>query len=238
MGVRFRVWTAIFLVLGAATGCSGTTSAIIETMQAAVRGNAGASNSPLNPNFRYLRVTVDGRSALLVLGYTEPDPQGTVEVWYSAEREVIRLQNGRVVGAVGLTTEWRNVTVAAAPSWASMQRVTGPVRFARSRDTMPGYRYGIKESLSLVAVSPPKRSALQNIDPRALAWFEEIVEPGLADSALPRESDGNRLPNARYAIAYEDGKPEVVYGEQCLASDLCFAWQRWPAAAREVKVNR
>jgi hypothetical protein len=28
----------------------------------------------------------------------------------------------------------------------------------------------------------------------------------------------------------EDGTETVVYGEQCLAADLCFTWQLWPTS--------
>ena len=55
-----------------------------------------ADGAALDPAYRYLRAVVDGRSALLVLGYTDTDPAtpaaAPIEVWYSAEGELIRLQ--------------------------------------------------------------------------------------------------------------------------------------------------
>lgn len=237
--MKLRVWTAILFVAGAVSGCSGSTSAVIQTMQSAARGRPDATNVPLNPNFRYLRVTVGGRTALLVLGYVEAHPQGPIEVWYSAEREVIRLQNGRVVGAVGLTTEWRNVIVTGAPTWNSLGNGAHAIQIVRQRDTMPGYRYGLKESLKLVAAPPPAQSSLRNLDPQSLAWFEETTETDPRGPTTPVSHSGeNHLPVARYAIAFARGTAEVVYGEQCLSGDLCFAWQRWPAAPSNAKVER
>jgi len=32
-----------------------------------------------------------------------------------------------------------------------------------------------------------------------------------------------------------DGAEAVVYGEQCLAPELCFTWQRWPVQAGRQK---
>ena len=236
--MKFRVWSALFLVVGAVSGCSGSTSAVIDTMRSVVRRDEGANDARLNPNFRYLRVTVGRRSALLVLGYVEPHAQGPIEVWYSAEREVIRLQNGRVVGAVGLTTEWRNVVLVNPPSWLALSKASSTAQLARLRDTMPGYRYGLRETLQIVATPPPARSALQSLDIQELAWFEETAEPETAGATRRNLFDEDRLPVARYAVAFDGGNANVVYGEQCLSRDLCFSWQRWPGAPLNAKADR
>jgi len=207
-------------------------------MRSTVRRDAGVDDAALNPVFRYLRVTVARRTALLVLGYVEPHPQGPIEVWYSAEREVIRLQDGRVVGAIGLTTEWRNVALANAPSWLTLNKAHSTARHVRVRDTMPGYKYGLKETLVLAAAPPPARSALRSLDPQSLSWFEETAETEPTGSTRGGTSDEDRLPVARYAVAPDGGNAQVVYGEQCLSRDLCFAWQRWPAVPLNAKVDR
>jgi len=166
-----------------------------------------------------LRVSVDGRTALLVLGYLEPHAQGPIEVWYSARREVIKLQNGRLVGALGLTTEWRRVALPALPDWAALLAATQPLHWTRRRDVMPGYRYGIVDSLTLRRSAPPSGSRLVGIDPASLSWFEESDATRAGEDALPP---------ARYALDLRATGEPVVYGEACLAPDLCFAWQRWP----------
>jgi len=38
---------------------------------------------------------------LMVLGYSENSPKGTLETWYSSQGEVLKLLNGRVVSTNG-----------------------------------------------------------------------------------------------------------------------------------------
>ena len=209
----------LVLLVGAVGGCASGGDAIFETAQSMIARKPGIENAKLDPNFRYLRVTIDGRVVLLALGYYDAHPQGTIEVWYSAEREVVRLQNGRLVGAVGLKTEWRNVVLPDLPAWEKLASGV-PHTWVRTRDVMPGYSFGVRDSLSLSVTSPPDKSALQELDPKRLAWFEER----LAD-----DGRSNGLPPARYAVELASGQGVVVYGEQCLAPQMCFSWQRWPA---------
>lgn len=209
------------VVAGLLCGCAGTTNPVMQTLRAPFQRDPGIEGVKLNPDYAYLRVTIAGRTALLVLGYVDEDPQGPVEVWYSAEREVLKLQHGRVVGAFGMTTEWRRVRLRPAPEWAALAREPTPRQLTRVRDVMPGYRYGISEVLALAPIPAPERSALRDLQPQALAWFEERVEtPSPGEKALPP---------ARYAVRVAGNAATVVYGEQCLAPDVCFTWQRWPA---------
>jgi len=184
-------------------------------------GRGDPSQSTLNPNFEYLRLVVDGRVVLLALGDVEGDKQNPVEVWYSAEREVLRFQDGRLVAAVGLTTEWRSVGLPKLPTWAEI--AAGPeFRWTRTRDVMPGYKFGVQDHLLITPVTPPKNSNLQAIMPTTLTWFEEVT---LSSNV------NDKLPPARYAFQHVD-KGIVMYGEQCLDAYLCFSWQRWSASTR------
>ena len=203
------------------SACAGSTDPVLQTLQVAFQRDAGVESATLNPDFRYLRVMIGGRTALLVLGYVDKDSRGPIEVWYSAEREVLKLQHGRVVGAVGMLTEWRNVGLSELPAWSVLARERAPLRWERMRDVMPGYRYGVREALALAVVPAPEKSALRDLDPKQLTWFEERTESSTAgDKALPP---------ARYAVRFGSGGETVVYGEQCLATEVCFTWQRWPA---------
>ncbi|MDP2240422.1 MAG: YjbF family lipoprotein [Burkholderiales bacterium] len=204
-------------------------NAVVQTVQYAVKGQ-GVDSASLNPNFRYLRVTIEGRVALLALGNEDSHPQGPIEVWYSAQREVLRLQNGRLVGAVGLTTEWRNVVLPELPSWSAVAQAREPVPWVRVRDIMPGYRFGVRDTLLLRMVQPPQSSALKGPDPQSLSWFEERLQSDVPSrfpaTLFPGLSADRPLPPARYAVALQEGRETVVYGEQCLAPDLCFSWQK------------
>ena len=218
---RARIVMLPLLLAALLWGCAAGTDPILQTLQVVFKRDTGADTAQLNPDFRYLRVTIGGRTALLVLGYVEKDPRGPIEVWYSAEREVLKLQHGRVVGAVGMLTEWRNVRLSDLPAWPVLARERAPVGWVRTRDVMPGYRYGVREALLLGIVPAPEKSALRELDPKQLTWFEERVEPGNAGEKA--------LPPARYGVQLANGGDTVVYGEQCLAPEVCFTWQRWPA---------
>lgn len=234
--VKTRVRAAALLSVAALSACSAGSNAILQTLPYAYGRNRSVDSAALNPNFRYLRVTIRGRVVLLALGNVDSDPQGPIEVWYSAEREVLRLQNGRLVGAVGLTTEWREVSLPELPSWSAAARADQAYAWTRTRDVMPGYRFGLKDALSLRVVPEPKRSELKGLDPQRLTWFEERFESGPV-ARLPavfgnRSTVDGPLPPARYAVDLRGSRETVVYGEQCLVPKLCFTWQRWPVQAQ------
>jgi hypothetical protein len=171
----------------------------------------------LDPRFRYLRATLGGNVAFLALGYEEPDVRGPVEVWYSGTGEVVKLQNGRLDGASGLFTEWRNVDLSRAPTWAEAARAGGSLPWVRTRDVMPGYRYGVEDRMTLRRIATPKKAALQGIDPSRLTWFEETTTT----------VRGVEVPPAVYGVEMQGGRAQVAYAEQCVAVDFCFTLQRW-----------
>lgn len=172
----------------------------------------------LNPAFSWLRFTLHGHSTVFALGYVDPDPKGEIEVWYGAGREVLRLQNGRIVDTAGLPVNWSGVRFSSQPAW---QDANAPFTFTRTRDVMPGYEFGVVDTLTFAPIKPPSSSGLLGIAPAELRWFEET-------------SRGSQpLPPARYAVATRDGKTVVVYGEQCLSKAFCLSWQRLSARAPE-----
>lgn len=233
--MKIRVRAAVLSLIVLLSACSAGGNAILQTLPYAYGRNPDVDNARLNPNFRYLRVTIGGRAVLLAQGNLDSHAQGPVEVWYSAEREVLRLQNGRLVGAVGLTTEWRDVSLSELPSWSAAARTDQTLRWIRTRDVMPGYRFGVRDVLSLRVVAEPTQSALKGLDSQRLTWFEErfVSEPATGVSTIFGKSSTADipLPPARYAVDLQGGRETVVYGEQCLAPDLCFTWQRWPVQA-------
>ena len=210
MGLDFPKKLAIFLSLSIA-GCSSLTNPVVQTFNR-VTGIESAQKGPhLDPRFKFIRVTIDGRQAYLALGYID---DGT-EVWYSSSREALRIKNGRIAGASGMFFEWRNVVLPKFPAWPVLAKSDLPFSWTRMRDVMPGYRYGIRDHLVLRRIAAPGDSELAGIAPGKLVWFEE-------DDI----SSSDVLPPARYA--FDPNKREIVYGETCLATTFCFSWQRWP----------
>ena len=121
--MKYLFHASIIICVIILAACSSGTSALIDTATHIFRpGGPVLAKIQLNPNFQYLRVTSAGREILLVLGYTDRHFQGPIEVWYSAEKEVLRFQNGRLVGAVGLVSEWRTVELQELPSWAALAK--------------------------------------------------------------------------------------------------------------------
>jgi hypothetical protein len=201
--------------------CSTGMDAMISTLRDTLRSKA-SSEVRLNPNYRYIKVSTGDRVAFLALGDVDKNAQGPVEVWYSASREVLRLQHGRVAGATGLTTEWRSVVLDEAPSWSTAISAAQPLRWTRVRDVMPGYRFGTRDQLELRRVPPLRNVSLQGHDPQRLHWFEEHTLPAALHAQASRPP-----PPARYAVDVQGNNAVVVYSEQCLAPDLCFTWQLW-----------
>jgi hypothetical protein len=208
-------------------GCSAGTNAVVQSVRQVIQPGSSESTR-FDPKFAYLRITRGRHTGFLWRGNTERAEGGPVEVYYSGSGEVVRLQNGRIVGALGLETEWRGVTVTPL-SWSAVAANVQPTRFVRVRDVMPGYRTGIRDELVLRRIAPPERSGLRGIDPKSLTWFEETAQHPVPLIRL-RATRAEELPTARYAVDLTGEAEAVVYAEQCLSADLCFAWQRWSAA--------
>src|SRR5688572_16711992 len=146
--VKTRI-TLIVVLAGLLSACATGMDAVVQTVRLATQGGATIDTSPLNPKVSYIRVTVGKQVAFLVLGFFDSDRHGQVEVWYSGRREAIRLQDGRLIGAVGLGTEWREVMLPELPSWSAIAKSQEPLNWVRVRDVMPGYRYSVRDALVL-----------------------------------------------------------------------------------------
>jgi hypothetical protein len=209
------------------SACTVPFDAAFDALRAQRQRGSSVDAATLAPKFSYLRVTHPTGIAILGLDRLDPHPAGPIQVWQSVGGEVLRIQNGRLVGASGLLTEWSNVRLPDLPRWSQVAKSAQPVRWTRERDVMPGYRHGVRDELIVTSATPPAKSALREIDATTLTWFEERIarKPG-----SPRDDD---LPAARYAVRMAGSTETVVYGEQCLAPKLCITWQRWSAEQQD-----
>ena len=227
-----RLACAIFLTVSSAiglSGCSSAFSAWVETAQGFVKPSAPeAATAQLQPNFQYLRATVNGIPTLLVRGGSDLsllDPKTNqpipVELWYSGDGEVVRLRDGRIAGTSGIITDWRSVSMTDVPQWQTA--LQAPQRYVRTRDVMPNYLYGLTDEVVVRAIDAPSQpDTLSGVSAQDLNWFEE--------SARPLDAKTDPLPPSRYAVNMRDGQNKVVYSEQCLSRQLCLTFQLWPAA--------
>ncbi len=179
-----------------------------------------------DPSLRYLRAELGGRIAYLVLGYTDPGPDGQTEVYYSATGEVLKLRRGRLVGTAGLPLDWREVRQTGAPDWQALDATpaadpSAASSYLRERDVMPGYRFSIRDAVQVHAIASP--GPLAGFAGASLRWFEERSRP--VDAAA------EALPPARFAVRAGAAGSRVVYSEQCLARGLCLRIGIWPPEA-------
>lgn len=179
-----------------------------------------------DPSLSYLRARLAGRTAYLVLGNREPTLGGATEVYYSAAGEVVKLHQGRIVGTAGLPLDWRDVRRTDAPDWATLIESplalpAVPIRYTRERDEMPGYRFGIRDEVSVRAIDSP--AGMTALAAPSLRWFEETSQP--LDAA------SGQLQPSRFAVLASPGSIRVVYSEQCLAPTLCLSLETWPTAS-------
>ena len=180
----------------------------------------------LLPSRRYLRASIEGRTVLLVLGYLEASPEAEIEVWYSAQGEVLKLQRGRIVGTAGLAIDWREVSFSQPPpNWKALSKL-GSLSYTRNRDEMPGYRFGLRDAVTARLIAPPKDTLIQRLAPDSLHWTEETSAPANAATNVADLP----LPPARFAFSASQEGGAPVYSEQCLTPTLCLALQRWPVA--------
>lgn len=219
MMLRMAAFFGVFALLA---GCAvePASQAVVDAYR--LIRSEGASDSSvrgLNPDFKYLRVQINEREVFMVLGYIDPTPDGPVQVWYSAESDVLRLRDGRVVSAIMKTgTNWLSVSFSHLPGW---NMAGEQAEFERNRDVSPGYRYGINEKMLISRIAPPKDTRLKNIPASSLTWFEETVQGG---------AEGHP---ARYAVRLDSsGAHQVIYAEQCLSREYCFSWQTWPYSSK------
>ncbi|MFT3858137.1 MAG: hypothetical protein QM742_11795 [Aquabacterium sp.] len=196
-------------------GCASRQKASAAALRSVLYHNEEVDSSPLRPDLRYLRVTLNGKAMLMVLGYVDHNEHGeAVEVWYSGDGEVLRLNAGRLAGLSGSPVEWTGVRFRPAPPpWTQIGKSTF---FVRHFDQMPGYLWNRKQQVRLDVIAQPPRTQAPVFTNTPLVWFEEVVD----------QTVGGALSPARYAMAPGDVQP--LYGEQCLQEAFCLSWQRWP----------
>ena len=165
-------------------------------------------NPKFAANFEYLQVEFDGHKAYMALGRREVVNGKLHEYWYSAQREMMMLSNGRIEQVFGMTRELRQVN-GEQPTWLSLLKQDHPVVWKRRLDLMPGYRYGVTEIVTGYRTNRPGHAPG---DVAASAtWIHETVK---------RQEPDDQISTYTQWFAIQEGN--VVYSEQCLAAQMCF----------------
>lgn len=243
---ELRILSAIFcLAIG---GCNSVPSAGLQTLTAAT--GLGRGTAPqFAPGVSYLRADWGVGAAYLVLGDLDTSARGPVQVFYSAGRQVLRLQHGRIAGSYGLPVDWPAVTWTELPaSWRLAD--AGALRYVRTRDQAPSHRMGVRENITLRRTPAPARLDLPGID-RAhwerWAWYTEEVAPLRAQESSTQEppasqglrgrsglllgvSTGEILPPALFAVDLDAPGEPVRFSYQCMSPSFCLRLQPLPPA--------
>lgn len=158
--------------------------------------------------FEYLLVGIHGREVTMALGVREVRDGALHEFWYSGQREMLHLCDGRITEVVGMTQELR-YSSKGTPSWDELMQSGRPLVWSRSRDSMPGYRVGLTEFVISQRVTPTPEEA--KAAGQAAMWVEEEIKSKKLNGA-------NWIYREQFAIS--DGR--VVYSKQCITPELCF----------------
>jgi hypothetical protein len=202
-------FVSTFVLVLLMQGCQST-NPMLDTFSLVLPAPVQVAN--LAPGFEYLWVSVDGKASVMALGARETRGTAVHEHWYTGQGEMLHLVNGRVQQALGFTHELRQQT-GAPPAWgrfdAALVQATQDVVWTRQLDVMPGYRFGVQETVVSRTVAQPTR--LPEGVPAHTQW--------VADEVLGKKANG--LPWV-YAQRFAVANGRVVYSEQCLAPAVCL----------------
>ena len=206
-------------------GCEVVPSASWQIVTRTFDSAPSATQSQARPDvrFEYLQLDRGASSLRLVLGYrsllalTAPGRVAPIqEHWYSGDRELLVLRDGRLEQALGMAIEWRSSQAPAQPDWDALLASPRPLQWQRRRDEMPGYRYGLVDEIESRRVDPTS-AAIPDVSGlgEGLVWVQEDVRSPLADGRIWQHRQW-------FALAREGERWRVRWSRQCLAPDWCL----------------
>ena len=198
----------------------------------------------LDPAFVHLRVTVLDSYFFATRVHSQSTTQGLQEVWITPAQEILRTRNGRLTSTNGSAyTDWVTSSTDGMTSWHAMAKqlqAGRSVQYLRTRDVQPGDFIGLKERITVTALTAaPAYVQAPQLRSSDVHWFEERSEWLDNAGRLARFQSSpthdtplaHALPPAKFAVRfYADGGEEVLYSEQCLSYKVCLRMQRWPDA--------
>jgi hypothetical protein len=241
---RFILFSSFVMACLCISACSSTSDASLKMVKAAFDNpSKNIEVAVLKPNLSYLRVNIAGLDALMVKGYIDQDKNGAIDVWYSSDGSVMRIQKNRYLGSVGFDLNWVNVMVKDVPSFSFilsndkktqsnpyLQSMTPffPVEqyfFSRSRTVMPSYLSMQDERMSVsVSDQTPKtipKHLMASLKNKELVWLSE--KPQIIRT-LKNPTDTF----AWYGFEKSSSGFKEVISQQCLTQDFCITWMSWP----------
>lgn len=177
----------------------------------------------LNPAYAYLRVTPEGfPSSLAVLAYVDASSSGPVLTWYFAQGQVLKTQQGRLVGVSGVPQSVAGARYSpAAIQWPN----PGELYLAeRTWDAPLQYKFGLHETLELTRIPQ------EDVPKHVWRHLQQVAgNPSTVGWTWFRQQ-GAITSNAWFALATVRGTAQVVYSYQCVDATLCMHLVPWPVA--------
>lgn len=223
---RLACGAVLFLLLSGCQVTQGPSWQLLERWRATT---AAPVPPRLDPAYPFLRLTRDGMQAHLVLGYRTTRSGGGLPVsvldhWYSADQVLLALQDGRISQLLGTQIEWRAVQQAQRPEWSELAvaPVAQPRTWTRHHDEMPGYRYGLSETIRSQRVDRGMPTSLdQTVLPVPLAALRWVL-----DEVEATRPDGSRWSYRQwFALGEWQGRWQVLWSLQCTAPHWCLELQ-------------
>jgi hypothetical protein len=136
-------WTlaALGVLMMAGCGVVGRTS--IKTVQLAIQGKPDVQPTAAEvaaARYPQIKVTGPAGGAVLVLGNVD----GERRAWYSADRSIVYLADGLVVGTHNGQPELKEMHIEDASPFRALHQVANGTTVRRRYDVMPGYRFGME----------------------------------------------------------------------------------------------
>jgi hypothetical protein len=183
------------------------------------------SKLPTSHEFAIVHAGV--RPALVALGQRikTNTPQGEVvdEYWYSSDRELLVLRNGRIHTVWGMPIEWRD-NQSEPPSWQQVLSTSQVNSWQRVRQEMPNYRVGIQDAISTQVLNNPPTldgfatELMSDISPSVkanLKWVQDRIE-----------TTNNLGAHWSFTQVFAIDQNQVIYSEQCIAHNLCVRFKK------------
>ena len=214
-------------------GCASVSSPLVDSAALLFSPDHGAATIPEQPDPRYsfLRVQVSGYPpGMLALGFIDEVPGGSeapVLVWYSAQHEVLRTQDGRIVANTGTPFDWSALRwIVPPPAWRGVG--DAGYRYSRERDVLPDYEFGLREVVLGSPIAMPDTDQLPVTLPatvaQSLRWYKEVPYMERAGG----QAGSATLPPSIFGWGQYAGESMVVYSEQWLTPEVSIRIQRWP----------
>lgn len=195
--------------------CASIDNPALDTFKDAFKLNSKKTVPLLNPKFNYLRVEIGTNLSYLA---SVPTSYSSSQYWYSAKKDSIQLDQGRLTDISGSLIEWHRVKTEKIPNWQELMTKNYSISYYRSRDQMPGYQFNIVEHLTLRKLDFNQQPAfsLQYHQAQHLLWFKEInlTHPELSSTY--------------YALEKNKKSPQVVFSHICLTKDYCLNIEQVP----------